>query len=277
MPPRVKVQKLITSAIEEHAQRALIAELPHEGARRLRAVSMPGASSWMHAVPAEERFRMTDMEVRLAIRFWLGLNPVEAMPTSCECDVPMTPTYSHACPRLRGRTVRFRHDALVQTVARFARDMGAAVTVEDYDMQHDHGVRPDLTISIGARNALVDVSVTHSLSPSLLNVNNPAVRRERAKTARYEEMAILEDCAFFPFVADSFGFIPPRSQDLLRKFLFPADERSNASPVSIEAMFRMISVALQRGNARIALQGVFRTRQASRAAALISGTRFAGR
>jgi hypothetical protein len=203
---------------------------------------------------------LSDHEFRATVRFWLGLPASVTLPSHCSCGAAYADdvTHAHSCHALRGRSVRFRHDSIVRLIAAIVRERGGMASVEPYDTQALHGIRPDAELLLG-HPVYVDVSVTHPLAPSIRSVARPAEARERHKIARYRPMSEAEGVAFQPFVLESYGYIPEQSMALIRYLMHgPAP----STFLTYTKVMQMISVCLQRGNARIATQGEFRARAA---------------
>jgi len=108
-----------------------------------------------------------------------------------------------------------------------------------------------------------DVSITYPGSPSLIANRRPAETRERQKIRIYQAMCEAENVAFFPFVMESYGFIPKTSLKLIKSFLLPPSERNESNPYSIREILQIISITLQKGNARIAVRGLAHARRAA--------------
>lgn len=263
VPPRTKVQKLLTAQKEQQDFNEWFAALASHDQTRVRAINKPGTMLWVHALPTNQHLRMTNAETQLAYRFFLGLPSADRLPSNCACGALLTTTHAHSCHYNRNRSVRERHDQIVETVAYISRMLEFSCRIEPYEYQVDHSRRPDLAITKYNSRTMVDVSVTHPLSPSLISVRRPAEVRERQKVQLYQSLANIEGYQFYPFVTTSFGWIPTLSQNLLRSFLYPVAERNShhSCSISLPKAFQMISVALQRGNAQVALQGILHARR----------------
>jgi hypothetical protein len=260
--PGTKVQKMLSKMIDEQCLNNLQDSLRTlKDQRRFRAIAQNGVAAWLHAIPSDEDLTLRDVDMKTALRLWLGMSVVNFTLSQCPCGADLRENFCHAhsCVHTRGRSVRGRHDDLVKLLARFIRALDGSVTVEDYDAQRNHSARPDLTARLMHRRAFVDLSITHPLANTYLRRNanfSSAILREREKINKYAPMAAIEGTPFYPFVMETFGYIPQKSLQLLTKFILPIRERYDSNPLSISEMLQKLSVCLQRGNARVALQGV---------------------
>ena len=134
--------------------------------------------------------------------------------------------------------------------------------------------RPDAAFSLHPTDLHIDVSVVGVHAKS--NVGVAAVeRRERQKRKRYAASVAAEGGVFRPFVVDShgrWGADANATVDLLAEGFTTAT--GGAPRRFVRALRAEVSVALQRGNAQIALAGAarMRTRPHRPAAAAAQGT-----
>jgi hypothetical protein len=148
---------------------------------RLLSVTAPHSSRWLQVVPTEPDLRLTDLQYHWAARLRLGLSvPATADGTDSDsCDscrrlgVFKADSWHHlSCVHHRGAEVTDRHHAVVDCVARHARMAGARCRVEPTRLSERDRTRPDLKV-LGPqpnRDLLIDVSITHPLAPSHLDV-----------------------------------------------------------------------------------------------------------
>jgi hypothetical protein len=264
-----KLQREFTHCIEQVLFRSLKNGFGFAGQARLLACSMPNAGAWILACPSESSLVMSDDDFRLASFLRLGISQ-PALPTLCSCGKPLAGTSDHglSCHQQRGRSVRFRHDAIVRTLGVQISHAGGVVQVEPYDLQVDHGVRPDLTALLISSNLAADAQITHPACATHCRRASTkglwaAEQSEKAKCSRYVSMASVEGLDFYPFSMESFGGIGSKSSKLL-KLVAKQSALTPGCSVSLSYLVQTLSVCLQRGNARILRDTLWRSLQHAR-------------
>jgi hypothetical protein len=251
-----KLQRNLTRRIENGIYESLKRDNNFPFMARLVACATPNAGAWILASPSESALRLSDDDYRLAAFLRLGI-PQPSLPVLCSCGRKLAGTSDHglSCVHQRGRSVRFRHDAIVRSLARHISSAGGVVQVEPYDLQVDHGVRPDLSALLINSCFAVDAQVTHPASNTHAKGASgapliTAKKSEHLKCQKYSSLARAEGLAFFPFSMESFGGIGPESSKLLKLI----SEQSFETPgcgVSPSYLTQTLSVCLQQGNARV--------------------------
>jgi hypothetical protein len=161
--------------------------------------------------------------------------------------------------------VNIRHNQVVQALARLGREAGMVVVVEPN--YHDHHARPDASFSGLDALTLVDVSVAHPAAPSALPAaaqrpRAAAQAREQAKDRKYAAMAQAEGAAFTPFVLETHGAMGKRAGLFLDQLAAHWSASGGGDPRPFrERAARVLSLALQCGNARVAVGGTVLVRQ----------------
>ena len=147
----------------------LLLEADKKNKIRLKSITGKSAGAWMLARPDVQPLRMNDDEYSLACRFRLGLPMKEDMPKHCQCGAPMEEDkyHWHSCRDNRGRSVRHRHDMIVNTGYDVFRKLGMHVVKEPYDIQKSSNRRPDLELV--THGTMTDVSITHPTAKSVLD------------------------------------------------------------------------------------------------------------
>jgi hypothetical protein len=115
----------------------------------------------------------------------------------------------HTCDKLCKRGPGHRHDSIVRTLARLAREVSGNVTVEPSSAAGaPDRRRPDIRVELTRQTLLIDVSVS-TLSAASVCVRaarialSCAAARETDKTTRYTRLAESEESVFLPFVVES--------------------------------------------------------------------------
>ena len=156
---------------------------------RLLAVSRPGASDWLHAIPADSLgTRLDDRAARICVGLRLGASLVE--PHRCSCGEPDGCLGHHglSCGLSAGR--RPRHAALNDTLSRALRSAGVPSMLGPTGLTQEDGRRPDgltlIPFSTG-RAQVWDATVTDCLSPTLVGpgasrAGSAVSKAEAAKT-----------------------------------------------------------------------------------------------
>ena len=166
------------------------------------------------------------------------------------------------CVLLSGASITDRHNAVLHTIAHFARLMLLSPRVEPAQLCRDSAKRPDIQLDLPLRTLLGDITVIHPLSPSNYgNINSRVVERIGDKAAgskddKYKELEDQLDVRFFPLVFYSYGGIHRSALTFIKVMAKALDEQACLLSRSEwrTQLLQHIAIALQRGNADIMLR-----------------------
>lgn len=251
---RLACQRAWAEKIHESSFTELLEECDDDQDRaRLLAVARPGASDWLHALPADSLgTRLDDQSTRICVGLRLGADLVE--PHRCTCGEPVGRMARHglSCAHSAGR--RPRHTALNDILARSLRKAGIPCVLEPPGLSRDDGKRPDgLTLIpfYKGRSLVWDATVTDSLTPSLVGPGaaRPGTAASRAETSKTRKYANLGRAYHFsPFAFETLGGPGPLTTTLLSQV---GDALQQATMDKRAGTFfcQRLSLEVQRGNA----------------------------
>lgn len=171
------------------------------------------AGSWLLAIPAYSKMRMTSDRFVMALRYRYYL-PQDSIGSGlkCSCLATVDTQGHHLITQCSKGSIRHSlHRAMVQEFAVIAQYCGIWTKMEERDVfraaDPDCNLRPDVSLIQPPKSSkerlLLDISVTH---PSLGNSNSSAAEiRIRQKNAKYGDISIRSNCDFLPVVFDSSG------------------------------------------------------------------------
>jgi hypothetical protein len=289
----VKVQHDLTLSIETAAWLRLFNSCGRYQQAILTSLSLnPSTSAWLSMPPlsSEPGYRMRDEDYRLAVRHRLGQLPFDDLRgelcVGCARHNTETPSllddpdHAHSCDLQRGVSVKQRHDELKQVLAELARSCGYRVEVEPrfpvavstrYDPatgQHVHCVSKtdehgDLLLVRGSTRQLIDVTVARPTTLTLMH--GPAstgahlqplvaaAQAEKRKHGTYDAECSKHGWKLVPFTLESLGAKGAEATQLLKRMSAHSLDKSPAA--FLEHADRMLSAALQAGNACVAIRG----------------------
>jgi hypothetical protein len=165
-----------------------------------------------------------------------------------------------------------RHDAVVDAIARVARQVGAQVHTEPKRLDRSSKQRPDIQIVFPGRVLLSDVAVTHSLTPSAVdNRKHGATVQQHVKDGKYARVASQMGAELLNVAIETSGSLASGAMRLVEA-IGEEGARWSAGTWTSGAIKRhllsAIAVAVQRGNALAMLSGYS---NATRAAAAEQG------
>ena len=253
----------------------------------------PATSAWLSCPPltSEPGYRIHDEEYRLAVRHRLGQLPFDDLRdelcVACARQNVETPSllddpdHSHSCTLQKGVSVKRRHDVLKMVLAELARSCGFIVEVEPrfpaiVEVQLDpitgervsvatkppliHG---DLLLVRHNSRLLVDVTVARPTTLTLLrgSANSGAHLRPlvaAAEAEKHKHVTYDNECAkhgwkMVPFAMESLGAKGKEATRLLQQMSAHCRDKSPAA--FLAHADRMLSAALQVGNADVSAQG----------------------
>lgn len=252
----------------------------------------PATSTWLSTAPltSEPGYRMRDDEYRLAIRHRLGQLPYDSIRdqlcAACarrNTDAPsllVDPDHAHSCVMQQGVSGRRRHDTIKLLLAQLARDCGYHVEVEPrfpttvqlirdaatgrvqqrVSAPQAHG---DLLLIRDNTRQLIDVTVVRPTT--LTRMGGPAAggahmqpliaaaEAEQVKHASYDAECAKHGWKLVPFALESLGAKGSEATQLLQRMSAHSVDKSPAA--FLQHADRMLSCALQSGNAGVSAQG----------------------
>jgi len=126
------------------------------------------------------------------------------------------------CPKLRRRGILWRHDRIVQIVARAVREAGGSASIEERLHGENHK-KPDLKILLGNNVIWGDVVVTNPLAPSHITSAQKRLgattQAEKRKHAKYDAEVKRVGGDFVAFNLETTGAVGRGAEDLVRRIM----------------------------------------------------------
>jgi Reverse transcriptase (RNA-dependent DNA polymerase) len=227
---------------------------------RLKAVSFPHASDWLHALPITPcGLRLSDEAIRVAVGLRLGANICQ--PHTCACGTLVTARGAHGLSCVLGFGRVARHAAINDLIYRSLVKAGFPAVKEPPGMLRSDGRRPDGTTLIpwrAGRSLVWDATVVDTLAQSYLHATATtagaaAEIADNRKNEKYHTLLSKHD--FVPLALETLGPINSRGLD------FIADLGRHLTQATDEVretnfLFQRISITIQRFNA-VAFAGTF--------------------
>ena len=227
-------------------------------------------------------YLMRDRHVNIAIRLWLGLDPLPGVHLAtcplCRMDMSNDQWHAFSCVKLRRKAVTTRHDSVGQLLCRYARSNGALARIEPKD---EASLVPDGEIILPTTTVLFDVSGVHPAALSYRRSNElragaSMLTRQTTKNTKYLSYATNLNAKFVPFVLDTYGWLSKPALRLVNEIenqalhpRLPASTR-----ITSTNFLPLLAVDWQRGNANVVYQWSAMIRAAQlRSAALLSAAR----
>ena len=230
---------------------------------RLHAVQTKGATLVLTTVPTKQSLQLDNPEFRYKMRLHLGLPPVARMPAlHCPCNHPngsydQDPWHALSCHDELSTSVTDAHDDLKFTVAKWARTVGAKVTVEPRGLAQDRK-HPDIKIRIAGRTILVDTTRRHPLAPSHVRAaaREPGVILKQAEVQKhgtYDKMAQDNGADFVAFAVETTGAWGREALKLIKDIIAAGQKMKQVwqPHEHVYGIYRSVAVAIARGNASI--------------------------
>jgi len=232
---------------------------------RIRSLQGALSSRWLTAVPTHDSLRIATSELRLALRWYLGL-PMPGIGGQGDarcvaCNQLHHPDGHHAFPCSSGQPLRTqRHTDICELLRAYIRRSGRSVQREP-QIQHRPPLYLDLVVTHndGRMDTLVDAAVTHPVAASYMRYSlRPATGaldfRYRKNTRKYgaasgtylserHPASLVSTAWMLPFILDVCGQVDSRAHAWLR-YLFPA------VTAPMPSLLTALSVLLWRYNGR---------------------------
>jgi hypothetical protein len=261
-----RLQKILTSAAEDHKLVALLNSFAPPDVRRMESLASLGASAWLTAVPHPDwpSLSIPDDVFRRALRLRLHL-PVDSAPFDkcfhCNALISTDPFHFLSCLNTRRQAVTHRHDLIVKSITAAANRAGAPSGNEPTSHRLNPNVarvRPDNYFHFpNGSYVLGDVSVVHAGSSSFRNksVLTSLKVRAAAKKKKYSPYAAQVRASFTPLVIEAFGALHPDFYEHLKKIRDTALRNTVCRPQDKAAylarLVQVLSIKLQTGNSWI--------------------------
>jgi hypothetical protein len=270
-----RVQHTLSTAMYQSILQILISASGDIHRSRLSAVTCRHAAAWLVCDLSHWFTRMTNQEFHQAIIHFLGLLPSSGI-IACKCNqVAFVADHSHlhSCKRItRGRHTR--HKLICKALQRVCLSAGFNVVEEQsVGLIPSEQGRIDLLVmgagEHGAGSFFVDVTVVHPNAPTYRappgirpgTLSQAVAVRQRLKHGKYDAAAIAEKSRVIPFVFESHGGLGPEGDKFLHLITESEAEHNRRSRHVPKLRFlswarSVLSVAVQRGNAHVAIQGL---------------------
>jgi hypothetical protein len=263
------LQRLLVAEVEDNRAARLVQDVQGDpiAIARLTSVRSKLAGVWLNTYPVSRDHTMTDNHFRMAARLRLGLPPQDDLPRQCSCQAVLQqdPLHFFSCGKLKQSAMTMRHDLIVRTLSRYVQRAGGSCYVEP---KFYLGKRPDVHIFFPSSRTMVDVSVIHPGAPSFARQAHvplsAAHLRERQKISKYRKVAEGESAMFVPFVLESWGGFGTQALKFVSDVASLARENlslAQSEPDFRGSMVRCLAIALQVGNAHVALCGSLMSRE----------------
>jgi hypothetical protein len=228
--------------------------------------SHPTANLLLTTTPDEEGLMLTNSQFIAAANHRLSASVPLKKNLRCSCFPSKQLTdsqHAFSCLLLRKKGSFNRHENIVRTLEDCARSAGAVTSTkapEDLNRSDkEKELVPDLFIDTGNVKYMIDVSVTYPGASSYSKQASKeqgaaAARREKEKTDKYEKLAFRNGYIFVPFVFESYGMLGSHADKFLRDLCHSSI--SNHFINQLQYFKRRLIIALYRGNARVAHEGV---------------------
>ena len=279
-PTAQKLQKFLTYDLHTLQQRRMAATLSDVHRETLSNFSRPHASAWMLARADEPQTTLTDQEFALAMRSRLMLRPVRSAHQVAKCPAPCNADISNdasnhslGCSGLKASWT-IRHNMVAEPISRIFRMAGCVtkwVPLAGFGQYRgDLLVTPSGRGEHGGASLMLDFTFSHSLGATRVNRHryNNSVKRtleslEAAKTKAYQRAGAAPGWAFYPMAGTTFGAIGDQAVACLQLLPKLTPDKDYGEKLCRKA-FVWWSVALQRGNAVVQLNGVYHCNLANR-------------
>jgi hypothetical protein len=273
-------QRVITREVNGLSLRVAFSAHSRSECAHMAAVACNHAGAWLSPMALKCRLRFSDRDFRCALRHRLGLTPYEralnCICTSGQIAFLRDPSHLHSCLAIRGGQCR-RHQLLCQAVVDVARRAGFTCNLEPHigimcdDLSEEPVGRTDIEfIAPDGPSIHVDVSVVHPCALSYLatagkspgEISGQVRVREARKVNAYSDSVQQLGAEFYAFVVESHGGFGSRAEKLLELLAARASSDGLVSTSDFLCWARVkLAVALQIGNAHVAVCGIHRIRR----------------
>jgi hypothetical protein len=275
-----RIQRTLSQLLESRRYRNLLSAAKAAKQRRLIARLKgrcgPGTTAWLTCHPSSNPRTFTNLEWLAAMRNRRGLTPSENL-VECKCGFSFkahkaNANHFHSCKLFKRKAVFVRHELINQTVIQACNDAGIIASKVSKDTFSNTRKIPDGEAYFPDDLVTTDVTCSHPCAPSHLTLcENPGKlldNAEKKKIDKYSKWASQNDCAFLPLACNAFGLLAESFITYVKKIAHNATIPFHSSFSQAEwsarvasEIFRDISCAIQKGNARISRQGIIFAKQ----------------
>ncbi|HYC00552.1 MAG TPA: hypothetical protein VEC57_15570 [Candidatus Limnocylindrales bacterium] len=266
-------QQQLTRAIYDLHFHGILRAASLSDRARLLSTSSKRAGLWLTATPTSNELFIPDAAFLLALRLRLGLRPYDFMPSHCACgaslaaDADANCSHTLTCQRQRARSGLLRHNGVLARLLAYCRR--GNVLYQEAPM-FDHRV-PDAELFFSERTHHIDVSVTHPAADSYVTRaattrGSAALRREGVKHAGHASNAAKAGALFTSAVVETYGAFGDALTGLTQTIVNHISEAAAGGDTAHQllcALRQELSVAVQKGNARVIQQTIAAARHAS--------------
>lgn len=242
----------------------LLDNADHANKARLFSVSGKGSAHVLTANPGDPGCALTNEAYRIMIRHRIGLPPTRvAFRPNPTCDlcgkINVNEYHGLDCSKLKRRSILWRHDRIVHTVASSVRETGGCVSIEPRLHMEDRK-KPDLKILLGNNVIWADVVVTNPTAPS--HIARASQRRfgatddaEAKKHKKYSEEVKKVGGHFVAFNLETYGAFGNGADNLVNQILAAYQPEFASAPAATirRLLTRRVACAIHSMNA-VAIQ-----------------------
>jgi len=225
---------------------------------RMASVSRIDSGQWLHALPSKSLGTLlSDDEYRVVCALRYGIDLFDKQ--RCSCGEMVDPKALHLLSCRQGSMPRdARHNEINDLLLRAMRQARVSVCAEPTNLNETDGIRPDgLTLQPWShgQSLIWDVTVRDTYAPSYRTIcRTPgavAGKAERDKRTKYS--CLLQRYMLMVFAIESTGVWGKEASDFITE-LGRRVEHVTGESRSAAFLRQRISLAVQRGNARMVLQ-----------------------
>ena len=236
----LRLQRQLTRRVEEAAGRQWQESYPPTDRERQRQqfMGLAGAKDVFTVVPEDTNWSLPirGSAWRAAIAAWLGLPHGKLVVQQCQgrhraCRRHGAEWDHHqSCIHINGKAKKTRrHDGVVNSLAWCLRSgLNLNPQVEPHNLDNAGRRRPDILVSVGEKQYLVDVAVVQSFGAGQMDTGRMGVKYledvERRKRGHYQDMAGDYQAEVIPFVVDATGVWGPSATKWVSEVLNKAAE-----------------------------------------------------
>ncbi|XP_062499045.1 uncharacterized protein LOC134176390 [Corticium candelabrum] len=261
-----KLQHRLTSAINQGREATLLAlSIDDQCSARLRSVAGKEAGAWLHAIPSDDELAIETREYRLAAYLRLGLPIFGQWAVTCDCGATVDEGAYHLLTCKRHGGPIWQHDFIVSAWCRCLNSADVLHKKEVRNLYVDSLGRPDIvTFDSGSlTNAEIDVSLAHPYNKEVVSssakvTGHASLVREQHKKEKYKQFHHPggQRPDVIPLVHEHFGRWGKEAINFLKSLGDRSkDEYGQYNKKDFMSVSRRrISVALQKGNAKVILR-----------------------
>jgi hypothetical protein len=236
---------------------------PKSQTERVRQASTADqdSSRYLTTVPTSDELKLSDMDLQLAVKDRVGDSPTSTTPAACGNCLRLigSEETNHAltCIANTPTTKTMRHNKIAATIAKWARNAGAAASTEPRGYIRNTDKRPDVQVDFSLNTTFLDVVISNSIAPSNLRKKDVKKANERRKDNTYKQDLKEDGFLFKPFALDAFGSLGQPAREFVNELAAHASQNSTMSPKEIKnGLLNELSIVLMRCNSRITQRAI---------------------